>query len=102
MDTENLQELKVNFSQRSKESWTGLTVMEVNMAKRTSPIITHTEILARATNSIKREIDECRDRCKVFPKEQADTYFDVSTKELREKLDALKTLYRIETGADFE
>ena len=72
------------------------------MAKKTSPIITHTEILARAANSIKREIDEWRDRCKGLPKEQADTYFDATTKELREKLDALKTLYRIETGADIE
>lgn len=72
------------------------------MAKKTNPIITHTEIINRAIQSIEAEIDEWRGRCKGLPKEQADTYFDATTKELREKLDALKTLYRIETGSDFD
>ena len=70
------------------------------MAKN-HPIITHTEIINRAIQSINAEIDEWRERCKGLSKEQADTYFEATTKELREKLDALKTLYRIETGKDF-
>ena len=70
------------------------------MAKN-HPSITHTEIISRAIQSINAEIDEWRERCKGLSKEQADTYFEATTKELREKLDALKTLYRIETGKDF-
>lgn len=72
------------------------------MAKKATPIITHIEILNRAIYSIKAEIDEWRDRCKGLAKEQADSYFDATTKELRAKLDALKTLYRIETGVDYD
>lgn len=72
------------------------------MAKKATPIITHTEILARAIRSIDTEIDKWRDCCKGLPKEQADSYFDASTRELRAKLETLKTLYRIETGADYE
>ena len=68
------------------------------MAKKATPIITHTEILSRAIKSIEAEIDEWRGRCNDL----ADTYFEVATKELREKLDVLKTLYRIETGSDFD
>ena len=70
------------------------------MAKN-HPIITHTEIINRAIQSINAEIDEWRERCKGLSKEQAETYFEATTKEPREKLDALKTLYRIETGSDF-
>ena len=70
------------------------------MAKNTKPIITHTEILSRAIKSIEAEINEWKDRCKGLPKEQAEKYFEAATKELREKQDALKTLYRIETGSD--
>lgn len=72
------------------------------MGRKVTPIITHTEIIARAAKSIEREIEELRERCNVLPKEQADVYFDMSAKELVEKLDALKTMYRFETGTDFD
>lgn len=73
------------------------------MAKKTTaPIITHTEILARAINSVIREIEEWRTRCEALPQPQKDSAFDFSTKELREKLATMKALYRIETGADFD
>lgn len=71
------------------------------MAKKANPIITHTEILNRAIKSIEAEIDEWSGRCKGLPKEQAENYFNATTKDLREKLETLKTLYRIETGTDF-
>lgn len=71
------------------------------MAKKTTPIITQAEIIVRAIKSFEAEIEELRVLCKGLPTEQADTYFDAATKEPREKLDALKILYRIETGTDF-
>lgn len=72
------------------------------MAKKATPIITHTEIYARAIKTIKAEIDEWRRRCAGFPQEEREKMFSAATEELRSKLEALKEMYRIETGADYE
>lgn len=75
------------------------------MAKKTpktTPIITHTEILSRAIRSIEADIDEWRRQCESLPQPHKDGAFEISTKELRAKLDTLKTLYSIETGADYD
>lgn len=71
------------------------------MAKKAIPIITHTEILSRAISSIEADIEERKILCEGLPTDIQAEMFNKSTEELREKLDALKTLYRIETGADF-
>ena len=70
------------------------------MAKKTTPIITHTEIFARAIRSIEVEIEEWKLKCEYMPPKLREDMFAKSTEELREKLNALKTLYRIETGTD--
>ena len=72
------------------------------MAKKTAPIITHTEIIALAIRSIEGDIAERHSMCESFPKEQRDTMIAAATKELNEKLDALKTMYQIETGSEWE
>ena len=72
------------------------------MAKKTKPIITHTEILARAIRTVEAEIDEWRRRCAGFPQEERDALFNTATEELRGKLDALKQMYIIETGNEVE
>ena len=73
-----------------------------NMAKKTTPIITHTEIYVRAIRTIEAEIDEWRRRCAGFPQEERDKMFNAATETLMRKLDALLEMYRIETGADYE
>lgn len=70
------------------------------MANKATPVITYTEILARAISAYEAEIDEWRSKCANLPQEQRDTMFAAAAKEPLEKLDALKILYRIETGAD--
>ena len=70
------------------------------MKTNTNPIITNTEILARAIRTVEDDIEEWRRKCENFPQDQRDTMFSAATKELAEKLEALKTLYRIETGSD--
>lgn len=70
------------------------------MAKKTKPIITHTEILARAMRSIAGEIQEWHGKCAAFPEEQREKMFAAATEELRAKMEALKTLYCIETGTE--
>ena len=72
------------------------------MARKTIPIITHTEILSRAIRSIEEEIAYWHSKCEAFPQEQRDKLFAASTMDLTEKLEALKNLYRIETGAEWE
>ena len=66
------------------------------MAKKTEPIITHTEILSRAIRSIEDEITEWHSKGDNFPQE----LIAKATEEPRAKLEALKALYRIETGTD--
>lgn len=72
------------------------------MAKKTTPIITHTEILARAIRSIEDEIDNMKTRCEgrmeeVLVKQICDDY----TAERTPKLEALKAMYLIETGNEY-
>ena len=71
------------------------------MAKKSTPIITHTEILNRAIHSIKREIAEWHNMCEVLPQPERDEVFNKSTMGLHEKLGALKEMYRIETGEEY-
>lgn len=72
------------------------------MAKKTTPIITHTEILSRAIKSIEKDIEERLALCEGLPEDIRAEMFNKSTKELREKLETMKTLYRIETGSEWE
>ena len=71
------------------------------MAKKPAPVITHTEILVRAIHSIEAEIGEWHNKCANLPKEQRDTLIVAGTEGLREKLDVLIEMYRIETGTDY-
>ena len=72
------------------------------MTKKVTPIITHTEILSRAIRSIEADIADWHKKCEGIPQEQKDAMFEMSTKELREKLDVLKGLYCIETGTNID
>jgi hypothetical protein len=74
---------------------------QIYMAKKTTPVITHAEILSRALRSIEAEIDEWRVRCNGLPKDEAKAYFDAATNELQEKKGALKAMYLIECGTYF-
>ena len=70
------------------------------MGKRKTPIITHTEILSRAIWSIEQEIEKWRSRCDCLP--DGERIFATVTEELQAKLAAVKELYRIEIGIDYE
>lgn len=71
------------------------------MAKKTAPIITHTEIISRAIRSITDEIADWLIKCESLPQPIRDETIQKATEPLQEKLDALKELYRIETGTDY-
>lgn len=73
------------------------------MAKvQNSPGITHLEIIALAIRAIDGDIEGWRERCNALPADQAMQMFDRATAELNGKLKALKTLYRIEAGTEYE
>ena len=73
------------------------------MAKQKSePIITHVDIYARAIRNVQDEIKTWEDRSEKIPPEQRAEVLDQATAHLRPKLDALKELYRIESGRDYE
>ena len=71
------------------------------MAKKNTPIITHTEILNRAIRDIEGEISGWAIRCEALPPRQREEMFSKSTETLMTKLEALKEMYRIETGTEY-
>lgn len=75
------------------------------MAKKTTPIITHTEILCLAIQAVARKIheyDEMVDKCDNAESREIAAYArDQNEAIWGPKLAALKEMYRIETGTDF-
>jgi hypothetical protein len=69
----------------------------VIFVKKCMPVITHTEILARAAKSIEDEISGWEQKFEGF--DGMEEMLSSTTKELHKKLDAVKTLYQIETGS---
>ena len=77
------------------------------MAKKNTPIITHTEILCLAINKLLDEIKDIERRGaelieRTGNKEMADNIVAQLAAPITPKLEALKEMYRIETGVDFE
>lgn len=68
------------------------------MAKKPSSIITYTEILSRAAHNIEQEIHEWREKAEI--RGLAVDVLAGVIQPLEEKLDAIKTIYKIETGVD--
>lgn len=67
--------------------------------KITDPIITQTEIIARAIGSVEAEIREWAERAAGRPEAQAAV--DEMTRPLRNKLEALRILYLYQTGTEY-
>ena len=65
---------------------------------KANPVITNAEILNRAITHINLEIQGWREKCEGLPS----VYFDKATEELFRKKDALKTMYRYETGVEYD
>ena len=70
------------------------------MKMKPEPVITYTEILARAITSLENEIEEWHRKATGFPKEQREMMIAQATKEPVRKLEALKIIYSFETGAN--
>ena len=75
------------------------------MAKDTMPIITHTEIICLAIQSLARKIHECDERVdlcdNITAREIAAEMRDREQAVLKPKMAALKEMYRFETGKEF-
>ena len=68
--------------------------------KKTNPAITHTEILCYAIRCLQKEIDDMVAYCDGIPSKEEFLKFFVEQR--MPKLDAMKILYRMETGTDYE
>ena len=64
--------------------------------KKQEPMITYTEILSRAIRQMEEELESWETR--MAGKQD---FIDVKCEELCPKIDAAKTLYKIETGTDY-
>ena len=67
--------------------------------KKTTPVITHVEILSRAIRSIEEEIRAQEEAMGDNP--QFEDMLAAFVAEREPKLEALKEMYRIETGTDY-
>lgn len=68
------------------------------MAKKPTPIITHTEILCRAIRNIEDEIRNQQNHMGGIP--ECESILHAFVEEHTTKLEALKEMYRIETGTN--
>jgi len=74
------------------------------MAKKNTPIITHTEILCYAIRQIEAEIAGWKGKIENAPaeyREMVEQMVQTNIDRLLPKLDALKGLYRVETGEPY-
>lgn len=67
--------------------------------KNHEPIITHTEILNRAIDSVKREIFQWEEQAKAKP--AISEQIKAMTAPLYKKLEALESMYIYETGTEY-
>ena len=76
------------------------------MAKDTTPIITHTEIICLAIQALALKIHECDERVdlcdNIAAKAVAAEMRDKELGVIKPKMAALKEMYPIETGTDFD
>ena len=70
--------------------------------KDITPVITHTEILARAIRCIDADINVWRQRFEGLPEEVVAERLAACTEELSKKREALLQLYYFETGVAYE
>ena len=77
------------------------------MAKNNGPILTHTEILCFAIRHLESEIEDIKRKGKSLAEKSgnevmANDIVATLTEPLTPKLEALKQMYRIETGTDYD
>lgn len=72
------------------------------MAKRITPIITNTEILARAIRCVDEDLQKLEAIGSQIPEKDRAEWLDPQLAPLKEKREALKMLYCIETGIDYD
>lgn len=70
------------------------------MAIKNTPIITHTEILCRAIRNIESEIRNQEEYMGGIT--ECEAMLSAYISERTPKLEALKEMYRIETGTDYD
>lgn len=71
------------------------------MAKKTAPIITHTEMICYTIRYIEAQIEEWKTRCAQLKGVEVDEIAAEQVAYLNPKLDALKEMYRFETGQEY-
>lgn len=72
------------------------------MTKKSAAVISHVEIIARAIHSIDCDIKDWRDQIEKLTDVDHDKLLAQATRDLVEKREALKIMYRIETGCEID
>ena len=67
--------------------------------KKNTPIITHTQTLCYAIKHLENEIDNMKKRCEGKP--GGEEFIKMHLEQFGPQLDAIKEMYRIETGVEY-
>ena len=67
--------------------------------KKTTPVITHTQTLCYAILHLENEIANMKNRCEGKP--GGEEFIKMHLAQFGPQLDALKEMYRIETGSEY-
>ena len=67
--------------------------------KKTTPVITHTQTLCYAIQHLENGIDEMKKRCEGKP--NGEEFIKMHLDQFGPQLEALKEMYRIETGVEY-
>ena len=71
------------------------------MAKKTTPIITHTEVICYAIRALETQIEDWKLRSEQVSDAEIVKMAEEAIANLTLKLDALKEMYRFETGHEY-
>ena len=70
--------------------------------KRSNPVITHTEILCLAIAQLQNQVQAYAEKASQFPKAHPNVeLLEAMADSLKAKIDAIKTLYMMETGVEY-
>lgn len=75
---------------------------KIEMTRKCKPVITNTEILARAIRSVDEEMQALAKIASQIPEDKRREWLDPQVNPLKEKREALNMLYCIETGCDYD
>lgn len=72
------------------------------MKKKSSPVLTHVEIICFAIRAIDMDIGNWVKKFEGLPEDYVAEHLEIATADLKAKREALRSLYLMETGYEYD